>query len=80
MGLTTAVDDAAGTVDFCMEPSPGVAATAYTRVVPNGGGAEFVFTQFQQPGVPDDVFGQLVGAVSHELVALKAILEVECPL
>jgi hypothetical protein len=28
----------------------------------------------------DEVFGQLVAAVGHELAALKALLEVECPL
>jgi hypothetical protein len=63
-----------------MEPTPGQEATAYARVVPNGEGAEFIFTQMQQPGVPDDLFDQLVAAVGHELVALKALLEVECPL
>src|ERR1700730_18074062 len=61
------VNEDAGTVDFRMEPAPGVEATAYARVVPNGDGAEFVFTQMQPPGVPDEVFDQLVGAVSHEL-------------
>ncbi|HYF47457.1 MAG TPA: SRPBCC family protein [Acidimicrobiales bacterium] len=75
-----AVDEVVGTVDFQMEPAPGVCATAYCRVVPNGDGAELVFTQFQQPGVPDEVFDQLVAALAHELVALKALLEVECPL
>ncbi len=72
--------EATGTVDFHMEPAPGARATAYARVVPNGEGAEFVFTQLQQPGTPDDVFEQLVAAVGHELVALKALLEVACPL
>jgi uncharacterized protein YndB with AHSA1/START domain len=75
-----AADEAVGTVDFRMEPVPGVVATAYARVMPNGEGAELVFTQFHQPGVPDEVFDQLVAAVGHELVALKAVLEVECPL
>jgi hypothetical protein len=75
-----AVDDSSGTVDFSMEVSPGTEATAYARVVPNGTGAEFIFTQMQQPDMPDEVFEQLVAAVSHELVALKALLEVECPL
>jgi hypothetical protein len=73
------VDEDAGTVDFRMEPAPEVKATAYARVVPNGDGAEFIFTHMQQPGVPDDVFEHLVAAVGHELVALKALLEVECP-
>ena len=75
-----AADEGTGTVDFRMEPVPGVAATAYARVMPNGDGAEFVFTQLQQPGVPDELFDQLVAAVGHELVSLKALLEVECPL
>jgi Polyketide cyclase / dehydrase and lipid transport len=75
-----AADQRTGTVDFRMEPAPGVTASAYARVMPNGEGAELVFTQFQQPGVSDEVFDQLVAAVGHELVALKALLEVECPL
>jgi hypothetical protein len=74
------VDERTGTVDFHMQPAPGVEAAAFARVVPNGDGAEFVFTQMQQPAVPDDVFDQLVSAVRHELIALKVLLEVECPL
>ena len=77
---TIAVDEPAGTVDFHMEMGPAGEAAAYARVLPNGSGSEFLFTQFQGSGVPDDVFEQLVAAVRHELVALKAILEVECPL
>jgi hypothetical protein len=78
--LRISVDDGAGTADFLMEPTPGVEAVAYSRVVPNGVGAAFAFTQFQQPGVADEVFEQLVSAVTHELIALKAVLEVQCPL
>lgn len=74
------VGESSGTVDFRMEPAPGVKATAYGRVVANGAGAEFLFTQLQHPGTSDDVFDQLVVAVGHELVTLKALLEVECPL
>jgi hypothetical protein len=73
------VHDGAGTVDFHMTPAPGLEAAAYTRVVPNAEGTEFVFTHFQVPGTPDEVFEQLVHVVGHELVALKARLEVECP-
>jgi hypothetical protein len=71
---------AARTVDYQMEPEPGHLSTAYIRVVPNGDGAEVVFTQFQAPGMTDEMFGLLVTAVGHELVTLKAALEVECPL
>lgn len=80
--VSLAIDshEATGTVDFHLRPAPGVEATAYARVVPNGDGAELVFTQLQQPGTPDAVFDHLVAAVRHELVALKALMEVECPL
>lgn len=77
---TITVHDVAGTVDFRMAPAPGVEATAYARVVPNGAGSEFLFTQMQQPGVTDELFEQMVSAVSHELLALKALVEVKCPL
>ena len=80
VAVTVDLDERVGTVDFRMEPAPGVEAVAYSRVVPNGTGAEYVFTQFQQPGTPDEVFGQLGDALGHELVALKALLEVLCPL
>ena len=77
---TILVNEAAGTVDFVMEPAPGSTAHAYSRVIPNGRGAQFTFTQLQQPGMPDALFDQLVAAVGHELTTLKAALEVECPL
>jgi hypothetical protein len=76
---TVAVHEAAGTVDFRMEPK-GAEATAFARVLPNADGSEFLFTQFQSPGMPDELFDQLVAAVGHELVALKALVEVICPL
>jgi hypothetical protein len=78
--LSIAVDKVTGTVDFRIEAVPGQVATAYARVVPNGEGSEFIFTQMQQPGVPDEMFDGLVAAVGHELTALKAIMEVRCPL
>ena len=74
------VDHTAGTIDFRMQAAPNTDATAYSRVVPNGEGSEFIFTQLQQPGVTDELFAQLVAAVGHELAALKAQLEVGCPL
>jgi hypothetical protein len=80
VAMSIAVNEAAGTVDFHTPPEPGAQAAAYARVIPNGEGAEFVFTQMQQRGVPDEIFAGLVAAVGHELVALRALLEVECPL
>jgi hypothetical protein len=73
-------DPGTGVVDFRLEPAPGVRVTAYSRVMPAGPGALYTFTQVQPAGTPDDLFDAQVGAVRHELVALKAILEVACPI
>jgi hypothetical protein len=80
VSTTIAGDPASRTVDFHMDNGSGGDAVAYTRVLPNDAGSEFLFTQFQGPGQPDDVYEQLVAAVGHELAALKALLEVACPL
>jgi hypothetical protein len=44
------------TVDFWMSPAPGVEVLAPSRVVPRGSGSEFIFTQFQGPGMSDQAF------------------------
>jgi hypothetical protein len=73
-------DAAHGVVDFWIGPTPGVETVAAARVIPRGAESEVVFTQFQAPGMPDDLFEKNVTAVAHELTVLKAVLEVECPL
>jgi hypothetical protein len=80
MTVRIVADRKLGVVDFYMSPAPGVEAMAASRVVPAGSGVEYVFTQFQAPGTPDDVFVKNVQAVAHELTVLKALLEIECPL
>jgi hypothetical protein len=73
-------DDRSGIVDFFMSPNPGVEMVARSRVVPSGSGAEYSFTQFQAPDMPDALFEKNMRAVEHELTVLRALLEVECPL
>jgi hypothetical protein len=73
-------DEKTGIVDFWMAPAPGVDVLAASRVIPRGNGSEYVFTQFQAAGMPDDAFLASVRALEHELTVLKAIAEVECPL
>lgn len=68
-------DAAVGVIDFHLTPAPGVEAFAASRVVPNGTGSEYVFTQFQTPLMPDDLFTRQVHALQQELVTLKALLE-----
>src|SRR5262245_44549744 len=67
IGLRIAANRADGVVDFCMSPAPGVEARAASRVIAAGDGVEYVFTQFQPPDMPDDVFAKNVKAVTHEL-------------
>jgi len=74
-------DPATGVIDYHLAPAPGVELVAHSRVVPNGEGAEYVFTQFQAPGTPDAVFESQVEALREELVVLRALLKARaaCP-
>jgi hypothetical protein len=69
-----------GVVDFHLQPAPGVRNTAFSRTVAAGQGTLYSFTQLQPTDMTDAVFEMNTAAVRHELVALKAILEVECPI
>ena len=79
VGLTVASDEAWGTVDYHMEPTPGLAIVAWSRVVGDDRRCVFIFTQVQTYGMPDQVFDAQVEALRHELSVLKARLEVRCP-
>lgn len=80
MGVRITADERTGTVDFWLSAAPGVEGLAASRVVPNGAGSEYVFTQFQAAGMSAEQFQKSAEAVAHELKVLKAIIEVECPL
>jgi hypothetical protein len=80
VSLRVATDVRLGVIDFHMSVAEEVEGVAHSRVLARGAGAEYVFTQFQSPSMPDDVFDGQVEALGHELIALKAVLEVECPL
>ena len=80
VGLRVAAQESSGVVDFWISPSPGIEALAASRVIPRGHGAEYIFTQFQGPGMDDAAFKKSVQALEHELAVLKALMEVECPL
>jgi hypothetical protein len=71
-----------GTIDFHMAMAPDVEAVAYSRVIPNAAGAEYVFTQFQSPGTPDEVFAALRAALSEELAILPLLFRAHaaCPI
>ena len=64
-----------GVVDFHLSPEPGLELIALSRVVPNGDGAEYLFTQHQPPGMPEEIFRNQVRTLREELQVLKRILE-----
>jgi hypothetical protein len=70
-----------GIIDFYISPASGTEVTAFSRVLPNGDGSEYVFTQFQFPGMPDDAFEAQVRALKEELVVLRALMHAQaaCP-
>jgi hypothetical protein len=74
-------DHRRGTIDFYFSPAPGVEIAAFSRVLPNGDGAEYVFTQFQAPGMPDDAFALQVSALTEELRVLLSVIRARavCP-
>jgi hypothetical protein len=80
IGVRIEAEPTLGVIDFYLSPAPGIEGLAASRVIPSGAGIEYVFTQFQAPDVPDDVFEKSIKALAHELMVLKAQLEIECPL
>ena len=82
IAMRYATDEVHGVVDFYFEPRPNVEVAAFSRVIPNAAGAEYVFTQFQFPGMPDAVFEGQVRALVEELQVLRALISasVACPL
>jgi hypothetical protein len=70
-----------GIIDFHISLGPDSEVTAFSRVLPNGDGSEYIFTQFQAPGMADAVFEAQVRALREELVVLRALMHAQaaCP-
>lgn len=81
VGIRYVTDRRLGVIDFHISPAPGVEAAAFSRVLPNGTGSEYVFTQVQSPGMPDEVFDGQVAALGEELRILQALVRARatCP-
>ena len=80
--VTVVADAEQGTIDFAMTVAPDTVAIAYSRVLPNAAGAEYVFTQFQSPGMPDEVFANQRAALTEELRLLPILFRAQafCPI
>jgi polyketide cyclase/dehydrase/lipid transport protein len=81
MALRLDADRIRGTIDFYWSPASGIELGAFSRVVPNGDGAEYIFTQFQSAGMSDEAFDGQVTALGEELRVLGSILRARavCP-
>ena len=82
MPIRIEADAARGTIDFHMTVVPEVETVAYSRVVPNDAGAEYVFTQFQLPDMTDEVFATQRAALAEELAILPILFRAQaaCPI
>jgi hypothetical protein len=67
-------NESAGTIDFRFSPGTGIEVAAFSRVVPNGHGSEYIFTQFQFDGMPNDLFDSQVRALVEELQVLRGLV------
>jgi hypothetical protein len=65
-----------------MTVAPGTEHVAYSRVVPNGAGAEYIFTLFQGPGMSDETFASQRAALAEELAILPLLFRAQmaCPI
>lgn len=69
--------NAFGVIDHTVTLASGVSVFNALRVVPNGEGAEVMFTLLQMPGTDDEAFAQDAAHVRRDLMQLKTILENE---
>lgn len=66
-----------GLIDHEVTLPAGETVSNPLRVLPNGDGAEVMFTLFRQPGISDSGFEADAAAVERDLARLKVILETE---
>ena len=67
------VDRVLGTVDILRPKLPPTGA--YSRVVPNGEGSEYLFTLFFGDGTPEEAITKQMTVVQEELRTIRALCE-----
>ena len=67
-----------GVVDYYLTPALPMRIAVHSRVVANGQGAEFIFTQFQLPFLPAGIFEDQIETAKEGLLAMKQLLEAQC--
>lgn len=64
-----------GVIDHTVTLETGISFENALRVVPNGDGAEIMFTLIRQPDMDDKAFEKDAAAIHKDLSTLKGILE-----
>ncbi len=64
-----------GVIDHTVTLQTGINVENALRVIPNGDGAEIMFTLLRQPGTDDKAFETDAAAIHQDLSTLKNILE-----
>lgn len=65
-----------GTVDYVVAGlPPGVEVGAFSRVVPNGRGTEYMFTRFLADTMPDAEVAEQMAVLALELQTVRALCE-----
>lgn len=72
--VTVRVSHDVGTVDLLIAGGPG---GAFSRVLPNGDGAEYQFTLLFPDATPIDAIARQMETVQQELETVRALCEVE---
>ena len=73
--LDFARPNAFGVLDHSVTLPDGSGVDVPMRVVPNGSGAEVLFTLFRQPGMSAEAFERDAGLVRADLATLKRLME-----
>jgi hypothetical protein len=71
--ITVRVSREHGTVDLLRAADP--TRGAFSRVVPNHGGSEYLFTLLFPDGTPEDAVSRQMATVEDELAAVRALCE-----
>ncbi|GAB3822820.1 SRPBCC family protein [Kribbella italica] len=69
--VTVRTSEEHGTVDLLFGEGPGV----FTRVIPNGTGAEYQFTLFFPEGSPQDALDAQSTVIAEELTTVRTLCE-----
>jgi hypothetical protein len=75
LGLRIVSDADSGTVDLRVTPPNGRESAVYMRVLPNGDGAELLFTLFFSDSRTDEELARQSAEVEAELVRVRAACE-----